>query len=305
MNEMGKLYRVLKLITILVSTDVGRTVAEIAERLQITARNVYRYIDLLQDVGFNIVKTGHGRYRLDQTSKRQDYTTFIGFTAEEAMELCMKVASMPLKHPLRQSILNKVHALSDTSEVVADIVYSRQARILNTLNKAISQRNQIRIHDYESANSGDIKDRTVEPMSINLSNGTLTAYEPAIGETRIFKIARMPNVTILRNTFKHTHKHRIARPDTFGMTGEAPVKVRIEMTLRAAALLREEYPLAAEHITKDPQGLRWIYADTVSGHKAIGRFVLGLIGEIHSIQPISLRRHIEKQISVSEEKLST
>lgn len=64
--DQPKLERMLH-IMILLTTEPGTTVPEIAEKIDISKRSVYRYIDTMKSVGFIIEKKGNG-LRMDTTS---------------------------------------------------------------------------------------------------------------------------------------------------------------------------------------------------------------------------------------------
>ncbi|MCO6488000.1 MAG: HTH domain-containing protein [Phaeodactylibacter sp.] len=63
MTDQQKLYRVFRLIQLL-SQPPYRTVAQLDKLLEVNPRTVYRYINLLEGLGYNIDKKDGGRYYL-------------------------------------------------------------------------------------------------------------------------------------------------------------------------------------------------------------------------------------------------
>ena len=65
----------------------------------------------------------------------------------------------------------------------------------------------------------------------------------------------------------------------------------IELSLRAANLLVEEYPLAERHLEKLADN-KWRFNTQVSSFEGIGRFIMGLMNEIAIVSPQELKEFI-------------
>jgi len=70
MVAQQKLLRVLRLITLLKSRS--KTIAELAESMETTTRTIYRYLDLLEEVGFLIDKDWNGRYFIHTARDKEE-----------------------------------------------------------------------------------------------------------------------------------------------------------------------------------------------------------------------------------------
>ena len=79
------------------------------------------------------------------------------------------------------------------------------------------------------------------------------------------------------------------------MAGGKPLHVKLTMKLRAAELLKEEYPLAKELIHPDRNG-HFIFEGTVNGFEAISRFILGLMDEVEVLEPPDLKAYLNRKI---------
>ena len=88
---------------------------------------------------------------------------------------------------------------------------------------------------------------------------------------------------------------RMASPmDLFGLTGGSWIEVQLELSKFAHHLLVEEFPLS-RHQIRTVKG-RLIYEGRVRSFKGIGRFVLGLPGEVRVIGPEGLVEYVKEKM---------
>ena len=85
--------------------------------------------------------------------------------------------------------------------------------------------------------------------------------------------------------------------DIFHMTGDIPVNVKLELTLRAKNILTEEYPEAEKYLIPTESDDRWILETAVYQMYGIGRFYLGLAGDIHIIEAPGLLEYVREYIA--------
>ena len=106
----------------------------------------------------------------------------------------------------------------------------------------------------------------------------------------------MEQVTLLPDEWKFEPWHeKEMSPDIFGITSGQKNKIVLNLSLRAASLLREEYPLAAPFIYKTgPSSYR--FEAECNSFVAIGRFVLGLMDEIEIQEPKTFIKYVEDTI---------
>jgi hypothetical protein len=82
--------------------------------------------------------------------------------------------------------------------------------------------------------------------------------------------------------------------DIFGLTGDAWYDVKLRLSPTAHYLLIEEFPLAARYIHKRAEV---IYFQGIVRHwKGVGRFVLGLLGEIEVLSPTAFQDYLREKI---------
>ena len=70
--------------------------------------------------------------------------------------------------------------------------------------------------------------------------------------------------------------------------------MRLELSIRASELLKEEYPMSEKFITEKDNGVIE-FAAPVYSLEGVGRFVLGLSQEIKVVEPEILKEFIQKK----------
>ena len=162
--DQPKIERMLRLMKMLTANTLY-TVDDVAERLGMSRRTVYRYIDTFREAGFVIKKSGN-RIRLDKESPHfKDISQLVHFTEEEAAILKRAIESIDDTNLLKQNLKRKLYSVYD-NKILADIVVrGDNATTVRHLIEAIEQRRQVVLRDYRSAHGGAVRDRRVEPFA--------------------------------------------------------------------------------------------------------------------------------------------
>ena len=159
---------------------------------------------------------------------------------------------------------------------------------------AIESKRQVILHGYSSSNSGAIKDRTVEPFALASGQKTVWCYDLATKTNKVFKVDRISNVEIKSQGWEYQTHHRQGKMDIFRMTGETAIPVNLELSLLAKNVLVEEYPEAVKDIYQTKSDDRWILETDVYNMVGLGRFYMGLAGEITIINAPGLKEYAQK-----------
>lgn len=289
MAPQAKLLRLLKIISLL-SGKQRYTIRKLAEIIEINERSIYRYLKLLEVAGFIIDKDFHGNYFIHQSLEAKIHPVF---TADELV-LMRQIAGVN-KHPLMGSILQKLYESSELPPVKEMIAKARLSQLVDNLKQCISAKRQVLIKHYHSAESGNISDRLIEPLSIESDFSTLSAFDVNAQITKLFKLERMGQLIPLDQFWKFEEHHEKLERDIFGMSGKSSFWVKLEISLRAYNLLREEYPATIDHLIKEDDS--FFFFGPVRGYEGIGRFILGLPGEIYHINDKGLIQYITNKMS--------
>lgn len=284
MDEQAKMERVLRLIRLL--KERKRTVPQLALAIHTSTRTLYRYLKLLEDIGYLLDNDDQNRYWIFEAENTK--TTF---TIEETKLLRPFLAGLKATSPLYASIERKIYLTSELVPLADELLDRHRARIVTLLNEAIKAKRQVRLLRYHSSNSNSTTDRLVEPLSFTDDFSTLNAYEPQSQKTKTFKVSRMEDLEVLEEL--HENESYSPEVDIFGWTGPEPIIVELHLTPTAYQLLMEEYP-AARPFTGRTQSPPYAFrlGVEVRSFVGIGRFILGLHQNIAVVQPQGLKDYL-------------
>ena len=117
MYNQNKLLRLLQLISVLQASP-AKTMKSIAKLIGSTERTVYRYLDLLKAVGFNVEKDTHNKVYIDNGNL--DIKQM--FTAEEIKLIQESISVVAKKNPLKDSIIQKLSLNNEASLIGNNIL---------------------------------------------------------------------------------------------------------------------------------------------------------------------------------------
>jgi predicted DNA-binding transcriptional regulator YafY len=152
--DQPKIERLLRLMKMLTG-NISYTVNDLADKLDMSVRTVYRYIDTFREAGFIIKKQGDV-IKLDKSSPYfKDISQLIHFTEEESYILKSAIESIDENNLLKQNLKKKLYT----------VVHGKDARNVNKLIEAIENKRKVKLINYSSANSKVIRDRAVEAFA--------------------------------------------------------------------------------------------------------------------------------------------
>ena len=148
--DQPKLERLLRLMKLL-TANTTYNVDQLAERLQMSRRTVYRYIDTFREAGFVIKKSGDC-IRLDKESPHfRDISQLVQFTEEEAVILKNTIENIDDTNMLKQNLKRKLYSVYDNKTLADTVVRGKNAPNIRRLIEAIEQERQAVLHGYLSA----------------------------------------------------------------------------------------------------------------------------------------------------------
>ncbi len=289
--DQPKIERMLRLMKMLTANTLY-TVDDVAERLGMSRRTVYRYIDTFREAGFVIKKSGN-RIRLDKESPHfKDISQLVHFTEEEAAILKRAIESIDDTNLLKQNLKRKLYSVYD-NKILADIVVrGDNATTVRRLIEAIEQRRQVVLRDYRSAHGGAVRDRRVEPFAFTANYVQAWCYDTESDSCKLFKLSRIGSVELLDDEWRNADRHVEGFIDIFRMNGDRRRPICLRLGLMARNLLIEEYPLAEKHLTAAGER-RWILDTEVADYAGVARFVAGLLDDIEIVDTPELDLYID------------
>ena len=288
--EQPKIERLLRLMKMM-SGNTNFTVDELAERLGISYRSIYRYIDTFKESGFVVEKLHSNVYKLGKMPKSYvDLKRLIYFSEEEAYIINNLINSLDNTNALKTNLLKKLSAVYNSTSIANYTCNKESALSIESLGEAIKDRKKVILKNYESGNSHKVSDRLVEPFEFTTNMIDVWCYDLEKKENKVFKISRIGEVRVLEEEWSEEEAHRKSITDCFRMSGFEQTPVKLEMGIMAKNLLLEEYPLAEKDLKKE--GDRWILETMVSDMAGVGRFVIGLAHDIKVIDSPELVEYI-------------
>ena len=293
--DQPKIERMLRLMKMLASNK-NYTIDELAERLGISYRSIYRYIDTFKDCGFVVEKLHSNVYRLGKMPKGYiDLKDLIYFSEEEAYVVNSLINSLDSTNALKINLKKKLSAVYNSTSLINYVQKKEIAEHIESLGNALRDKKIVILKGYESSHSGEISDRLIEPFEFSTNCIDIWGYELEKKENKVFKISRIGKVKVLDEDWTKEDKHRKSKTDCFRISSYEQTPVKLELSMMAKNLLIEEYPLAEQDIRKE--GDKWILETMVSGMEGVGRFVIGLAPEIKVIDSPALENYIRNFVS--------
>ncbi|GAB1445417.1 hypothetical protein MASR2M41_11110 [Flammeovirgaceae bacterium] len=286
----AKLLRLLELISALKSSHWS--IEDLARRVDMSERTIYRYLKLFEAVNFIIDKDFQDRYFI-ATSENDPGNS--QFTVEE-MKLIKKLIQSEVEgNPLKGLLLKKLSFNSELDSVPRLFLKVRLGKLIDQLATSMKQKNQVILKSYHSANSGEIRDRLIEPIQFGDNYQTVFALDVQDKICKQFKLDRIGEVMELKDKFKFESLHEKNQADIFGFVGDANVWITLRLSLRAYLHLREDFPLSIPYTEKLEDSYQ--FHGPVSHFEGIGRFVLGLADEIEILKTDTFREFIKGKLS--------
>ena len=287
--DQPKVERMLRMIQMLAS-NVEYSIDDLMERLGMSRRTVYRYLDTFKEAGFAVQKVNPSGnvYRLATMRKPfADLSKLVYFSDEEAYIVNNLMDQLDNTSPIKQGLRRKLAAVYDISTISSFGGRKSDSANIDALTTAIKEKQAVVLKGYSSSHSHTTKDYKVEPYRLNNNYIDIWAYDLKDGVNKRFKVSRIAEVALLDEPWAFEEKHEDEPLDAFRMHGREPVHVKLRMDYVAKNLLVEEYPMAEKGLT--PSGDKWIWEGDVRAMEGVGRFVLGLPKFVEVLEGDALR----------------
>lgn len=112
---------------------------------------------------------------------------------------------------------------------------------------AISKKRRVRLIGYKSSNSGTIKNRIVEAFRVD-DNEFIHCYEIKADKVKLFRISRAERIVMSDEQWEFEDKHQELSIDSFHMSGETKINVKLRLKLQAKNAMEEQYPKTSPSI---------------------------------------------------------
>ena len=291
--RLNKYGRELDLILLLTGGG-SYTAQQLADKLGITRRSLYYYLEYLRDSGFLFHKSG-AYYRIDRQSPffRQLRENIV-LNEGEAAFVYQMLDGLDDKNLTAQTIKSKLERYYNMGDISSPAVKRRRRRNVDTLKQAMAQRKMVVLRGYSSPHSHSVSDRIVEPFLIFNEELDVRCYEVKAQMNKTFKTSRMKSVEILDVPWVHEDLHKEIFTDIFGFSGEERIRVQLRLGQLAYNIMLEEHPDSELCITREDDS-HWLLDIDVVSMLGIGRFVMGLYADIDVLGGDELKAYIDEQ----------
>lgn len=291
MSDQAKIQRLLRLILLLSGNKIY-SIKEISDRMGLDKRSIYRYLNTLEIAGLVLIrKNGYKLFQNNPHTKA--INKLFHFSGEEAYLLYQLLTEARGGNSTREKLMRKLHSLYDF-KILASLVGKNELDHINNLKTAIENRKQVMLKGYRSSNSKTIQDRKVEAFEFLPEYEGVWCFDLTDKTNKQFLISRIQEIEVLDRSWYYEHLHKIPFTDAFGMSADSPIcSVKLRLTLKAYNLLLEEHPQAQKHLIYE--GKDYLLNIPVANFPGIGRFVLGLPGEVEVIENEDFIKFLKNQ----------
>lgn len=283
MANQNTLYRLLKLIALL-KQEPPKSINYIANFLESSSRTVYRYLELLESVGFIIKVNKFKKYSIQDNQLLSPSH----LNKEEFEFLKQLLLTSGSSNKVSQSIIHKLSLNTDIELINNDIYDANLSNTIGLINKAIQSKKQIVIEHYQSINSQKISDRLIEPIKFTANYKSLCAFEIKKHKNKFFNLERIGKVVITDQDQRCKHLHQFSTPDVFGVAKNTKTyEINLQLNSRARLVLIEEYPSTKPFLHKTGDN-EFLFSTTVHSLKPLKRFYQGLKNDITVLENTSV-----------------
>ena len=306
-------------LIVLLSGNRIYTVDELAAELLTSQRTIYRYIDTFKEAGFVVEKVDDYKYRLVSIGPGvKDLHNIVYFSPEEAYIVNRLIDSLDPSNSLKRELKRKLSAIYDKTSIADFTDRPSSAKKVQTLVEAIREKKVVRLKAYSSSYSGNTRDHFVEPFEMTSNYAGVWAFDLADGKNKRFIVLRMGDVEMTKDSWAHTFEHHSQPMDAFRFHGDTEYHIILRMNNLAKNLMVEEFPLTEKdiyeqdgilaekmmvlneamelpaHDMEDEDEQFWIYDGIVRGLDGIGRFVMGLEGNVEVMEGDALIDYLKR-----------
>lgn len=291
MHNQNKILRVLQLISLL-KKEPAKSIRFLAGILESTDRTVYRYLDLVKELGFELHKDHNNKFQI----LGEDDSKPISFSNEEVSLLRDLVLSTGKDNKLKDSLLQKIYLQSELAIQGNHILKANLGRMVEKINYSINENKRILLKGYHSLNSQRISDRLIEPITLTDNYNSICGFEVETQSNKYYNLERITEVVLIDEQQVFKEFHQLDEMDVFGFSNKNGKKFNVELSisLRAYVLLKEEYPMIEKQIEKEKKSDRYIVKVEVNNPKPITRFILGLKEDIEVLGEESFLKHLSE-----------
>lgn len=297
MHDLKPTERIVQVLLELANHRFGKTQLELAEKYNISERQVRRYFSVFRSIGFVVASDDKGRFRLEQENREyRELQELLHFSEEDNLLLSRAIDSITTNTRRREQLKRKLLAVYDFERLGYSYLTQKTLNHLQLLRQACSDEHQIILTQYRSTNSMERRDRLVEVFHLDPAEDKVFAFDVEAGANKMFKFSRMNAVLVTSTKWAYTTQHRMLPLDPFRIHDEEQVEIALRLNLAAYNYLQDYFPMAANQAKEDGDTHYQLHCLVNAKFLGITNFILANAGHVQVLSPEPLRQHLNETI---------
>lgn len=289
MVAQQKILRVFKLIQYLKSKPrLG--VAELAEKLGSSERTIFRYFNLLEEIGFELDLDFNKKYFIVSDFDEDK----LNFTTEELQLLNKSLNTLDSKSSFKDILLSKLKVHADVNHFGEDLLKADHSKKVEACRMSLDLNCRLELVNYYSLNSQSTENRVVEVVGFDENFESIRVVDIRNPELiKTFKLNRCESVEIMKDSpQKYTVGKVIQQKDPFNFSGDKEIDLQLILSHNTKVLIGEQYKRIKPYITKRSLN-SFDLKVKVYNLEPIKRFVLSNLDGVKVIRPKRLKEEIK------------
>lgn len=294
--DQPKIERLLKVMMFMMEPHLY-TIADMAEKLNVNRRTIYRYVETLKEAGFYVEEVKKSVPKFGKKNNFfKDISKVIYFTDEEAHIFNQLLDGLSETNVLKSNLRKKLSAVYTCTSIEKSAINTQLSQNVRLLNEAKEKKKLVMLKNYASSHSGKVRDRLVEVLDLTPNHVQMWCFDVEDMKNKLFNVTRVESVEIQETDWQFENMHQKGNIDIFRTSDYSePKRVRLKLSVMARNLLVEEFPLAEDYLSKTDEN-HWLLDTYISNFRGVGRFVMGLLDEVEIIDSPELKKYIEEQL---------
>ena len=292
--DQPKIERLLRLMQYL-SGNTYYTIDELSEKLEISRRTLFRYIDTFKNAGFAVQRINDGVYRMANVRNSDaDLSKIVYFSEEEAFVVNGLIDALDDSNAMKNELKLKLSAVYEATNIKKYTINKGVSKTISNLASAIKNKKSVVLRHYSSSRSNTVKDYQVEPFVFTTNYLDVWAFDISDKQNKTFKVARIGEVEVLEKEWANESAHQEEPTDSFRSHSNQAFHVKLKLTQVAKNRMVEDFPLTAREIFQDKDA--WYYEGDVRSMEGVGRFVLSLPEHITILEGEEVRQYVRDKV---------
>lgn len=308
-----KIYRIIKMITMLNSNQDSWTAKELADFFGVSVRTFHRDRKAMEDLGvplyydnstnsYHIMEDFH--FMSPNLSNKEARALLLASKEREEKNFIynkeLKTALSKVMSSLPSSFKNELSNMNQMFKYIATphINFAEHKEKTEELEKAIEKKRSVLIN-YFSLSRGKVKKRVVDPYNLFVHNGALylVGYCHLREKSLMFRVDRIKKMKTRKDSFEIPENYSLENylDSVWGVERGDDMDVVLRFTGRSAYLVREFNWHESQEI-KEISDDEIIFYLTTGSHEELKSWILSYGSDVEVLKPEEFREDVKAEI---------